>query len=113
MQEEGRRILKVAAPFAGVALGWYVFMPNFTYLTTAGIYQSQFLTHLLQVQEIINAAYYRFTTPKELLDHSDCRFDALLDHGEIMSATPLEEFEKVPDLDQFIFDRCGPDPHEG
>ena len=36
MQEDVRRILKVAAPFAGVALGWYLFLPNFRYMQLSG-----------------------------------------------------------------------------
>ena len=32
MQEDVRRILKSAAPFAGVALGWYLVLPNLRYL---------------------------------------------------------------------------------
>lgn len=110
MQEDVRRILKVAAPFAGVALGWYLFMPNFRYLEAVGEYKSQFLINLQQVEEIIKAARYRFTTPKEVRDHVACRFEAMSDLVDISLATPLGEYEKVPDQEQFLFDRCGPDP---
>ena len=112
MQEDVRRILKVAAPFAGVALGWYLFLPNLRYLEAVGEYKSQFLINLHQVKSKIDGFHYRLTTPKEVRDYIPCSFEAMSDLVDISFATPLEEYEKVPDSDQFIFDRCGPDPRE-
>lgn len=51
MQEDVRRILKVAAPFAGVALGWYLFLPNFRVLALTGQYRSQLLINIQQLTE--------------------------------------------------------------
>ena len=112
MQEDVRRILKTAAPFAGVALGWYFFMPNFRYLGASGEYKSQFLLNLQQVEQMIDGFHYRLTTPKEVRDYSWCRFEAMSDLVDITFATPPEEHQKLPDSDQFILDRCGPDLRE-
>ena len=59
MQEDVRRILKTAAPFAGVALGWYLFLPNFRVLTLTGQYRSQVLINLQQLQAIAGGLQYR------------------------------------------------------
>ena len=110
MQEDVRRILKVAAPFAGVALGWYLFMPNFRFMRMSqGEYMSQFLINLRQLQTISRRVHYRLTTPKEVRDWNECRLDAgwnlidLQQEGKLTWETTL---------DQYKLEQCGPDPRE-
>ena len=95
MKKDLRRIFKVAAPFAGVALGWYLFMPNFTYMeVSGGKYKSQFLIHLMQAETVITGALEYFMSPKEVRDHKNCRIKALSDHVDLSLATPVEEYDK-------------------
>ena len=110
MQEDVRRILKVAAPFAGVALGWYLFMPNFRYMEmSGGDYKSQFLINLRQVQGIAQGLHYRLTTPKEVREWEQCRLDA----GWTFIEIPINErWERRLLPDQFVAEQCGPDPRD-
>ena len=108
MQEDVRRILKVAAPFAGVALGWYLFLPNFRYMAmSGGEYRSQFLINLRQLQGVAEGLHYRLTTPKEVREYELCRAGALLAFLDI----PIKErWERELRTEPFVAEQCGPDP---
>ena len=110
MQEDVRRILKVAASFAGVALGWYLFLPNFRYMQmSGGDYASQFLLNLRQLQRFGEGIHYRLTTPKEVRDRKKCRLEA---GWAFLDIPPEKRWEQKLEYDQFLLDRCGPAPAE-
>ena len=112
MQEDVRRILKVAAPFAGVALGWYLFMPNFRYMEmSGGDYKSQFLINLRQLQTISQRVHYRLTTPKAERDRREawweCKNAALEEWGGWTSSDPRYG---VIGWRELVTEKCGPSP---
>lgn len=49
-----KTIAMVALPFAGVAIGWYLFMPNMEWLRVREEYRSQAVLDLIRAQNIIN-----------------------------------------------------------
>ena len=110
MQEDVRRILKVAAPFAGVALGWYLLMPNFRFMRMSqGEYMSQFLINLRQLQTISRRVHYRLTTPKEVRDWDKCWLNAGWTASELQKEGKWE-WTGEGSLDQFRLEQCGSDP---
>ena len=108
MQEDVRRILKVAAPFAGVALGWYLFLPNFRYMQlSGGDYKSQFLINLEQLRTISSRVQYSLTTPQVVKDWKSCRWEA----GKAIWDLPIEKRVQLS-FEQWLIDKCGPAPAE-
>lgn len=106
MKDDIRRVLTAAAPFAGVALGWYLFMPSFEPLTY-GIYRSQAYLDLVRLSKVAEELKYKLTTPKEIRDYTECRLAAgwdLLDRkvkdASLASVT----------LEEYGLQKCGPDP---
>ena len=51
-------------PFAGVAVAWYCFMPNFRYLSNNGVYRSQLVINVGQIIRIGEGLHYSITQPK-------------------------------------------------
>ena len=114
MQEDVRRILKVAAPFAGVALGWYLFLPNFKYMQlSGGEYKSQFLLDLQKAEILVKSIHYRLTTAEEVRERAatwyKCEISALQEWNSWTSADPrygvIGSYEHVAAT-------CGPDPRD-
>ena len=112
MQEDVRRILKVAAPFAGVALGWYLFLPNFRYMQlSGGEYKSQFLLDLRKAEVLVRSFHYRLTTPKAERDRInawfDCQDAAQEEWADWTSADPRYG---VVGWREVVAENCGPSP---
>ena len=112
MQEDVRRILKVAAPFAGVALGWYVFLPNFKYMElSGGEYKSQFLLDLTKAEILVRSFHYRLTTAETERERAaawyECELAAVNEWLDWTSADPRYG---VIDSDEHVAATCGPSP---
>ena len=109
MQEDVRRILKVAAPFAGVALGWYLFLPNFRVLALTGQYRSQLLINIQQLTEAGSNLRYELTTPEAEKEWIKCWRESLNEWGSWTSADP--EYGTVTHR-ELTEAKCGPDPRK-
>ena len=109
MKDEIRRILKVAAPFAGVAVGWYVFMPNFRVLALTRQYRSQLLINIQQLTKAGSLLRYELTTPKAEKEWIKCWDEALEEWASWTSADP--EYGTVTHK-ELTEANCGPDPSE-
>ena len=106
MQEDFRRILKVAAPFAGVALGWYLFMPNFQ-LLRLGIYSSQLLIDLRRLQKAADGVKYELTTPQDNKNWNECWSKALGEWADWDSSDP--RYGRMTHQ-EVVLEQCGPHP---
>ena len=109
MKDEIRRILKVAAPFAGVDLGWYLFLPNFRVLAITGQYRSQLLINIQQLTNAGSLLRYELTTPKAEKEWVNCMDEALEEWASWTSADT--EYGRVT-LKELTEANCGPDPAE-
>ena len=112
MQEDIRRILKVAAPFAGVALGWYLFLPSFKYMQlSGGEYKSQFMLDLQKAEILVKSIHYRLTTAEEVRERVaawyKCEITAVQEWLDWTSADPRYG---VIDSDEHVAATCGPSP---
>ena len=104
MKEDVRRILKVAAPFAGVALGWYLFMPNFEVLLFGGgKYRSQVV---LDAQRLSRWYEDTFNPRKEKL-WLTCYGKVTTEWLSIPSTDP--RWGKVS-VKEMVEKKCGPEP---
>ena len=72
-----------------------------------GEYKSQFLINLLQLQTITQQTWRQLTTPKEVLDWSECRLNAA---GNASDWFRERDYPEELTFDQYLSDQCGPDP---
>ena len=111
-----KAIAMVVLPFAGVAIGWYLFMPNMEWLRVREEYRSQAVLDLIHAQNIINKWRYHLFTPKETKNWTSCilkegwkYLEASLykdNKGEGASAKWTESIT----IDQYKLKKCGPKP---
>ena len=115
MQEDVRRILKVAAPFAGVALGWYLFMPNIRTLISTGTYRSQLLINLQQLRKAGSDVKYELTSSKEQKAYDECfgkTFRNWIEGGYEERKPYRDKFGDDKAMDAYMLEKCGPAPAE-
>jgi len=113
-----KTIAKIALPFAGVTLGWYLFMPNFEWLRIQEQYRSQAVIDLMRAQDLFSKLKYQIFTPKAIKQWNAC----VLKSGWVFLEAQLhqnesgefvtEEWTKTTTLEQYKIDKCGTKPSD-
>tara|TARA_Y100001978_G_scaffold87476_1_gene78303 strand:+ start:233 stop:595 length:363 start_codon:yes stop_codon:yes gene_type:complete len=114
---------KFLAPFysfAGFALAWYCFMPNFRYLTRGGVYRSQLVINIGQLINTAKGLHYSITQPKTK-KWQMCAINEALGYIDYIYPDREEARKegrpstKVSDitLEEYQIMKCGQPPKEG
>ena len=107
-----KKFLAPFYPFAGFAVAWYCFMPNFKYLTIGGYYRSQLVIHANFLYDKANYLWRRTTQPKTTI-YKKCRFTKMGEYIRQKNELAYYDFITLPDMDTYIDNKCGDRPKEG
>ena len=119
-----KKFLAPFYPFAGFAVAWYCFMPNFTLLFSGGMYRSQLLIHANFLYKDARYLWKKTTQPKTM-KYKECRFNEMINfnskRNEMALSIPIEERYKNEeymallkiDLPTYLEEKCGEPPKEG
>ena len=122
--ELDKKFLAPFYPFAGFAVAWYCFMPNFTLLFSGGLYRSQLLLHASSVSWNARYLWKKITQPKTV-KYEECRYNTMNNfitkQNEMADKIPFEERYKnkeymalvQTDLSTYLDSKCGEPPKEG
>jgi len=113
-----KTIAKIALPFAGVTLGWYLFMPNFEWLRIQEQYRSQAVIDLIRAKNLFSELKYQIFTPKAIKQWNACVLKSGWDYiealghknesGEYVS----EKWTETITLEQYKINKCGTKPSD-
>ena len=113
-----KKFLAPFYPFAGFAVAWYCFMPNFTLLFSGGMYRSQLLIHANFLYKDARYLWKKTTQPKTM-KYKECRFYEMRELSKKRSSIPIKEpISNYPELfnielSTYLDEKCGEPPKEG
>jgi len=114
-----KKFLAPFYPFAGFAVAWYCFMPNFILLFSGIVYRSQLAINIKQLINSGKALHYRITQPKTR-KYKICEFNAMVELSDkrspiLTSKEPLSNYQELfnIDLSKYFDEKCGEPPKEG
>lgn len=115
-QQIHKAIAKIALPFAGITLGWYLFMPNFEWLRVQEQYRSQVVIDLMRIKDLFSELKYELFTPKAIKEWNACVLKSGWDflgaqlHENEFGEFVTEEWTKSTTIDEYKKKKCGVKP---